>query len=343
MLADRWGRKRIIVPAALLLSLPTFALALARSFRLLLFWRFCQGLLIPAVFVVTVAYINEEWQQGAGSAVAAYVSGTVLGGFFGRTVCALLTARLGWQAGFVVLGALNAAGGLLIWAWLPAGKVAQRRVRQNGAGLLRHLHNPQLMATCAAGFCVLFCLLGTFTYVNFYLAAAPFHFSTGTLGLLFVVYLVGAATTPAAGRAIDRFGHRLTISAVLAVAIAGGLLTLIHFVPAVVIGLAIFCAGMFAAQSAASSYIGLAAREAQASAVGLYVTAYYIGGSFGSAVPGRLWTWGGWPACIALVTVVQIGTILIALCCWRRPAPADVRQHGKILAARVTLSGSPGD
>jgi predicted MFS family arabinose efflux permease len=347
MLADRWGRKRVIVPAALLLALPTVATALARSFNQLLLCRFCQGLLIPAVFAATVTYINEEWKEGAGAAIAAYVSGTVLGGFSGRMVCALLTAHLGWQAGFAVLGALNLAGGLLVWAWLPPDRSVARRLPPDSWGPLQHLRNPQLMATCAAGFCVLFCLLGTFTYVNFYLAAAPFRLGTGALGLLFVVYLVGAATNPLAGRGIDRFGHRLTIPAVLALSIAGSLLTLIHYLPAVVAGLAIFCAGMFGAQSTASSYIGRAAKHAQASAVGLYVTAYYIGGSFGSAVPGHLWSLGGWPACVALMTVVQVGTVALALLFWQRPsvAPSALRQTAEAapsLPARVFL-GSPAD
>ena len=65
--------------------------------------------------------------------------------------------------------------------------------------MLRHLRNPRLVATYAVGFCVMFSLLGTFTYVNFYLAAPPFGLSTAALGLLFVVYLVGAVVTPTRG------------------------------------------------------------------------------------------------------------------------------------------------
>jgi sugar phosphate permease len=62
-------------------------------------------------------------------------------------------------------------------------------------------------------------------------------------------------------------------------------------------------------------------REARASAVGLYVMCYYIGGSAGSALAGHFWNRGGWPACVALIASVQVLTILTALAFWK---PASV-------------------
>jgi hypothetical protein len=70
--------------------------------------------------------------------------------------------------------------------------------------MCRHLRNPRLAATCAVAFCFMFTLLGTFTYINFYLSAPPFSLTTTALGRLFVVYLIGAIVTPAAGKWIDR-------------------------------------------------------------------------------------------------------------------------------------------
>jgi predicted MFS family arabinose efflux permease len=189
--------------------------------------------------------------------------------------------------------------------------------------MLRHLRNPLLVATYAVGFCVMFSLLGTFTYINFYLAAPPFNLSTATLGLLFVVYLVGAIITPVAGRAIDRLGHRFALVAAFTAGATGVLLTLIHSLPIVMAGLTLACTGVFIANSAGSSYVGSAATESRASAVGLYVTFYYLGGSAGSAIPGLTWTRGGWPACAALIVAVQLLTITLALIFWK-PLPRSV-------------------
>src|SRR3954463_12680273 len=92
VIADRFGRKRVIVPAAFLLAIPTLLAATSQTFGQLLFWRFLQGVFTPGVFAVVIAYVNEEWEQGAGSATAAYVTGTVLGGFTGRVIAASVTS-----------------------------------------------------------------------------------------------------------------------------------------------------------------------------------------------------------------------------------------------------------
>src|ERR1017187_6794879 len=122
VVADRFGRKRVIVPAAFLLAVPTLLAATATSFGQLLFWGFLQGIFPPGVFAVIIAYINEEWEAGAGAATAAYVTGTVLGGFSGRALAALVASHASWRWAFVMLGALNLLGALAIRAWLPAGR-----------------------------------------------------------------------------------------------------------------------------------------------------------------------------------------------------------------------------
>src|ERR1041385_4163128 len=225
------------------------------------------------------------------------------------------------------MGALNVAGALAIRAWLPAGRrfVGARRAGSLVAPMLRHLRNPRLVATYAVGFCVMFSLLATFTFINFYLAAPPFRLSTTALGSIFVVYLVGAVITPVAGRAIDRMGHRFALVAAFSAGATGVLITLVHSLPLVMAGLTLACTGVFIANSAGSSYVGSAATESRASAVGLYVTFYYMGGSAGSAVPGAACTRGGWPACVAVIVAVQLLTITLALIFWK-PLPMVSRE-----------------
>ncbi len=318
ILADHTGRRQVIVPAALLLAVPSLFLANSTTLSGLIFWRFWQGVFTPGIAVVVPAYINEEWEQGVGRAMGAYVSGTVVGGFSGRIVAGFIAARFSWHVSFVTLGLIGIAGALAVWAWLPPGRRFARAsstastIRAMG----RHLKNPRLLATYAVGFCVLFSMLATFTYVNFYLAAPPYRLSPAQLGMLFVVYLAGAVVTPFAGRWIDRVGHRITLIVAYIGAIGGMLLTLIPSIPVIMIGLALCCSAVFVAQAASNSYIGTVASEARAAAVGLYVLFYYIGGSAGSAIPGYFWSAGGWPACVALIISVQVVTITLASLFW---------------------------
>ncbi len=91
--ADRFGRKQVIVPATVLVAVPTLLAATAANLDQLLFWRTLQGVFTPGIFAVTVADINEEWKEGTGAAMAAYVTGTVLGGFTGRMLAAVVSMR----------------------------------------------------------------------------------------------------------------------------------------------------------------------------------------------------------------------------------------------------------
>jgi len=189
--------------------------------------------------------------------------------------------------------------------------------------LLDVIRNRQLVATDIVGFCVLFSQVAMFTYVTFYLEAPPYGLSTSALGWLFVVYLVGAAITPIAGRWVDSYGHRTTVTAAMAIGGSGAALTLLPPLWAVVVGLALVGTGVFIAQATASSYIGGVTSEHRGVAVGLYSSAYYVGGSLGGALPSLVWDFGGWTACVLLVIVVQAATLGTALLFWRpRATPA---------------------
>jgi YNFM family putative membrane transporter len=82
---------------------------------------------------------------------------------------------------------------------------------------------------------------------------------------------------------------------------AGILLTLVPSIPWIVAGLAVMSGCGFLAQAAATGFLASEAKQARSSAVGLYVTCYYVGGSLGAVVTGVAWSHAGWPGCVVLV------------------------------------------
>jgi predicted MFS family arabinose efflux permease len=323
--ADFVGRKRVIVASAAALTIATVLAATSRTLAQLVFWRFVQGLCTPGVFATTIAYIHEEWPAAqVGRGMAAYVSGTVVGGFCGRAVAGLVGASYGWQAPFVVLAAMNLAAAMAVAVYLPRERVSigPRAGVRRGGPLVALLANQRLMATNAVGFCLLFTQVAMFTYVTFHLEAPPFALGTAALGSLFAVYLIGAALTSVAGRWIDDYGHRASLAAGMTIGAAGALLTLVASLPAVVAGLALVSTAVFVSQATASGYIGLVTERDRGLAVGLYSLCYYVGGSLGAIVPGVSWRLGGWTACVVLVAAVQVATVALALTFWTGKAKA---------------------
>ncbi|MGD0615452.1 MAG: hypothetical protein ABSA69_08455 [Verrucomicrobiota bacterium] len=137
--------------------------------------------------------------------------------------------------------------------------------------------------------------------------------STAGLGSVFFVYLFGCIVTPLAGRFLDRNGFRRTALLAVGMSLGGLLLTLVHWLPAVIAGLAVFPSGIFVSQASATVLTGQVAGRARSSAAGLYVTFYYIGGTAGTALPAWFWLNGGWPACVGLFAAVSLVTLTLGL------------------------------
>jgi MFS transporter, YNFM family, putative membrane transport protein len=328
LLAEVVGRKRVIVPSIFALTVPTLLAATSGSLHALIVWRFLQGICIPGIVAVILAYIGEEFHdRGVGAAMAAYVAGTVLGGFLGRFLTGEIAAHWSWRGAFVVLGILNLASGILVQMWLPKSSTFEhgRPLRQLLREAAGHLANPRLLANFGMGFSLLFALVGAFTYVNFHLAAPPYQLGTAQLGSVFFVYLFGVVVTPLGGRLLDRRGFRAASAACVAFMLVGLVLTLAAPFWILVIGLALFSTGMFIGQSAATVQTSRIAGRSRSTAAGLYVTVYYIGGSLGAVAPAWFWSRAGWSGCVGLFAAGAFATLVFAyLCSMGDIAPVSV-------------------
>ena len=320
-ISDRLGRKRLIVAACTALLVPTLLVAASFSLQQLLIWRFIQGLCLPFIFTVTVAYIADECSGPQSIRVSGlYASGTIFGGFSGRFIGGFVSDFAGWRAVFVVLAVLTALGALFVaWA-LPS----EQRFRPMAGGLGgtiqaygEHLHNRRLLATCAVGFGLLFCIVACFSFVNFHLSAPPFSLSPSQLGSIFIVYLLGMITAPLSTRAAVRIGRAPAMLLAMLSAAIGIALTLSSHIGVVIGGLALVTGGLFVAQALSLGFIGVAVTRARSSAVGLYVTIYYIGGALGGFAPGWVWHSFGWPGVVVLILLVLTLMSAISGRAWR--------------------------
>lgn len=308
MLSDALGRKWLIVASVFALGIPTALMMLVETVHGLLVLRFLQGLAVPGVSVVLIAYIGEEF-RGAPMVrmMAMYVAGSVLGGFLGRFLMGHLTEFMLWRSAFGVMATLSIAGAFAVWHGLPASRnfVANTRFSSSMAMLGRLLRTRSLQVACLLGSTVLFAQVGVFTFVNLHLAAPPYYFSPGQLANVFIVYLLGVAVTPLAARAIPRIGVRHTVLLSLATSALGVLLTLVSPAWGIVAALAIASCGTFITQSAIMSFIAYRITSGRSLASGLYYAAYYCGGFAGAWLCGIAYTLGGWPGTVATLVATQ--------------------------------------
>jgi predicted MFS family arabinose efflux permease len=324
---EQLNRKRTVLASMAALAVCTLLTATSTSLHTLALWRFLQGLVTPGIFIITIAYVTEEWPAlTVPRVMSTYVAGTVFGGFLGRLLGGIVAEHLGWRAVFLVLGAAGLGGAALTHRLLPHARAARPAPPASRfAPVLTNLRNPRLLATFGIGFCMLFTLVSTFSYITFYLAAAPFNLSSAHIGYLFAVYLIGLVATLAIGTVLASIGLRHGMLIAIGSCLTGLALTLVHHLLVVAIGLAFASSGVFIAQTCANSFLRDAAPAgSRVSAAGLYICSYYIGGTFGGLLPGLAYRLAGWLGCVALTASLLIIAALTAYFGWSsRPTRVD--------------------
>jgi predicted MFS family arabinose efflux permease len=283
--------------------------------------RFVQGLLVPPIFTVTVAYIGDEWPPSEVTRVAGlYTAGSSIGGFCGRLIPGLVTDLVDWRAAFAVNALLTLAVAIAVTLMLPRERqfVRSEGLRASSRQILTHLRNPRLLAIYAVGFGVLFNFTSVFTYVNFHLALPPYLFSPTLLGAIFVTYLAGSLLVPWIGRGVALFGRRNFVLGIIAVWVGGALLLLAPPVSIIIAGLALCAACGLLCQATSTSYVITVAKAGRSSAVGLYASIFYIGGSAGAFLTGFAWNAAGWTGCVVMILAMQVIVAAIVALAWER-------------------------
>ena len=331
--AERADRKQTIVRSVLVLALVTLPAAMANSLNVLAAFRLLQGLVTPGIFILTIAYVTEEWAPALVPRVMSlYVAGTVFGGYMGRLLGGIIAAHVGWRAVFLVIGAVEVVGAAVIQRLLAPASPHPHPVstEQWSAPILRNLRSRPLLAAFSVGFCMLYTLVAVFSYITFYLAATPFYLSTTQLSWLFSVYMCGLLATVAAGTMLARIGLRYGMLGAITLCISGIAITLVPSVPVIALGLAVTASGVFIGQTCANSFMRDAApKGARVSATGMYICSYYIGGTVGGILPGLFWKAGGWPLCAGLTCLLLLGAGAITFFGWhplavhREPIPVE--------------------
>jgi MFS transporter, YNFM family, putative membrane transport protein len=287
-----------------LLAIPTSLLAIAPDLLSFTALRILQGVFMAAAFTLTMAYLAEHCSaEQTATALAAYITGVVASNLVGRLVAASIADLFGLATSFYFFAILNLAGALLVVLNL-------RRISSLGTAGKRpsslaswgeHLRNPALRATFGIGFLILFAFIGIFTYVNFVLVRAPISIDRMSLGLVYLVFLPAMITTPLAGRFALLFGPRPALWGGLLVALAGLPLLLLPSLIGVLLGMVLVGVGTFFAQAIGTGYVGRAAKSGRATASGLYLASYYLGGLAGAAVIGQLFDRYGWELSVAVI------------------------------------------
>jgi MFS family permease len=214
ILADRIGRKKILVPSLLLFGIAGAACAFARDFNLLLLLRFLQGIGAASLLSLSVTLIGDLY-TGARRATAMGYNASVssIGTATYPTIGGAL-AGIGWYYPFL-LPLLAIPIGLLVLFFLknpePKGTRNLQEYLRNAFKSLKNRQIVGLFIASAANFVLLY---GAFVTYLPSLIADAFKAPPFTIGLfLSSVSVAIAFTSSQLGRLTTRFSETILIRA----------------------------------------------------------------------------------------------------------------------------------
>jgi len=312
-LSERFGRTRVMLVCSAAAAPLGLLLPLCPSFPALAAVRAAQGVALAGVPAVAMAYLAEEVHpETLGGAMGRYIAGNTVGGLAGRLLPGFLTGVAGWRWALGATALVTLVLTVAFWALLPRSRFFTPS-RAGGGSLLRHLADPGMRRLFLVGLVLMSMFVTVYNYLGYRLIAAPFGLSHSLVALVFVMYLAGTFSSPAAGSLADRLGRRPVLLGACTVSGAGLLLTLADSLPVLAIGLLVMTGGFFAAHSVASGWVGRRAGSGRAQASGLYLFAYYLGSSVGGSAGGLAYEHGRWPATVGyglfLLTVALLATL----------------------------------
>jgi MFS transporter, YNFM family, putative membrane transport protein len=317
-LSERYGRITVMLTSGIASSVIGLLLPLSPSLGVLLAGRALHGVALAGIPAVAMAFLAEEVHASSlGSAMGRYVAGTTVGGLVGRIVPSLVVDVSNWRVALLVCSVLTLAGTAVFALLVPRSQFFTPKaasVRDTVRNLAAHARNPVLLKLFALGSVVMGAFVTVYNYLGYRLTDRPFGLASSVVGLLFVLYLVGTATSVVAGRLADRRGRRLVLGYALPITVAGLLLTVPHALAVIVVGVGVFTGGFFAAHTVASGWVGAVAHRDRAEASALYLFSYYLGGSVAGALGGLVYGVGGWPATVWFVgALLAAGAVLVAM------------------------------
>ena len=314
-LGDMFERRMLIVSMTLLAAGGMLITASSQSLTMMIVGTALTGLFSVVAQILVPLAATLASPEKRGKVVGTIMSGLLLGILLARTVAGLLASLGGWRTVYWVASVLMVVMALALWRGLP-------KVKQEN-----HLNYPQLLASVFSLFTQdkllrTRALLGCFTFANFsilwtsmafLLAAPPFNYSEGVIGLFGLAGAAGALGARPAGGLADKGKSHLTTSAGLVLLLLSWAAIWYGHVSvlALIVGILVLDLTVQGVHITNQTVIYRVKPEARNRLTAGYMTSYFIGGAAGSLISASAWQHAGWSGVCAIGAIVATLNLVV--------------------------------
>ena len=314
-LGDMFERRMLIVSMTLLAAGGMLITASSQSLTMMIVGTALTGLFSVVAQILVPLAATLASPEKRGKVVGTIMSGLLLGILLARTVAGLLASLGGWRTVYWVASVLMVVTALALWRGLP-------KVKQEN-----HLNYPQLLASVFSLFTQdkllrTRALLGCLTFANFsilwtsmafLLAAPPFNYSEGVIGLFGLAGAAGAlGARPAGGLADKGKSHMTTTAGLILLLLSWAAIWYGHVsVLALIVGILVLDLTVQGVHITNQTVIYRVKPDARNRLTAGYMTSYFIGGAAGSLISASAWQHAGWTGVCAIGAIVAAINLLV--------------------------------
>lgn len=314
--ADRFGRKRLLVPSLLLFGLAGGACAFSNDFNVLVLLRVFQGIGSAGINFLGVAIIGDLF-TGEQRTEAMGLNASVIGvGTASYPLIGGALATLAWNYPFLLAFA-GVPVGFIVWWFLDNPEPqSSGNIKEYLTGIWGYLKNIRIWGAFLAGIISFMVFMGVvLTYFALYLSD-KFHASPFIIGVLISVNSVAMVLVAMQlGRLIKIMSIANLVKlgfAVCAVAIA--LIPLMPQLALLIIPSALFGAGFAVIFPCIHIYVaGLVPSNYRAVFMAINTTMFQLGKTLGPMVVGLAYVYGGFNGAFFFTAGLALATAVIGV------------------------------
>lgn len=236
MLADVYGRRRVVIPSLAIFGAAGVGIFFVNSFELLLGLRVLQGAAFPALTPLSTALIGDLYEGEAGAAAQGLrASGNGLASLLGPAIAGVL-AGIAWQYPFLLSG-LAFPAMAIVYLYLPkietdqTGVVTVDDIGTRLRALGRQFLTPNLQLLAVGAATIYFVLFAIITFLPIF-AVRSLGVSVAATGLLLSIRGgVRIFVSPLSGTVVAWFSRRTVLIATML--LIGASTLLIPFLPGI--------------------------------------------------------------------------------------------------------------
>lgn len=321
-LGDMFKKKMLIIADFLLIIVSLLSFAFSSSIEVLLVSGFFIGLssVVPQMMVPLAAQLSSP--ENRSKNIGIVMSGLLIGILGSRVVSGYIGVYYGWRMIFYIAAAVM----FILWIFIilllpdvkPTFKGTYKALMESILVLV--YKRPDLRIAAIKGALSLASFQAFWTTLTFHVEQPPFSAQSDTAGLLGVVGIGGALSASFVGTIVDKVNKTiLYLIAILLMLVAWFFFGFAGYTYiGLVIGIFVLDVGLQSIHITNQSIIFAKDVDATNRLNTVYMTCYFLGGSFGAYIGGLAWSFYGWLGVVLSGAIFVIVLLLFQLLSLKR-------------------------